>query len=137
MTRHLAAWLTLTVLLTGCFAKIYELPSQPETADALFPPLPDQDFMVGLAVSGGGSRAATFAAGALEALAELPVRLGSETVAPVARGLAKRKIPFFFYTGQSHDDPIRHEWPTSQIISKPARPGSLIAAVAALVARPA
>ena len=64
--------------MTGCFAKIHELPSQPEDAEALFAPLPDQDFMVGLAVSGGGSRAATFAAGALEALAELPVRLGTE-----------------------------------------------------------
>lgn len=66
----------LTVALTGCFAKIQQLPSQPENAKALFAPLPDQDFMVGLAVSGGGSRAATFAAGALEALAEIPVRLG-------------------------------------------------------------
>jgi len=70
--------LTMSLLLTGCFAKIYELPSQPEHAEALFAPLPDQDFMVGLAVSGGGSRAATFAAGALEALAEIPVSLGTE-----------------------------------------------------------
>ena len=72
----------LTVALTGCFAKIQQLPSQTENAEALFAPLPDQDFMVGLAVSGGGSRAATFAAGALEALAEIPVRLG-----PVRRSL--------------------------------------------------
>ena len=70
--------LTMSLLLTGCFAKVYELPSQPEHAEALFAPLPDQDFMVGLAVSGGGSRAATFAAGALEALAEIPVSLGTE-----------------------------------------------------------
>src|SRR6188472_2283280 len=78
MIRHVAALFGAGVLLTGCFAKIHELPSQPEAAGALFAPLPDQDFMVGLAVSGGGSRAATFAAAALEALAEIPVRLGTE-----------------------------------------------------------
>ena len=78
MIRHVTTLLSACLLFTGCFAKIYELPSQPETDQALFAPLPDQDFMVGLAVSGGGSRAATFAAGALEALAEIPVRLGTE-----------------------------------------------------------
>ncbi len=67
---------SVSLVLTGCFAKIQQLPVQPENAEALFAPLPEQDFMVGLAVSGGGSRAATFAAGALEALAEIPVRLG-------------------------------------------------------------
>ena len=67
---------SVSLVLTGCFAKIQQLPVQPENAEAFFAPLPEQDFMVGLAVSGGGSRAATFAAGALEALAEIPVRLG-------------------------------------------------------------
>ena len=78
MMRHVATVLSISVLLAGCFAKIHELPSQPEPSEVLFAPLPDQDFMVGLAVSGGGSRAATFAAGALEALAEIPVRVGAE-----------------------------------------------------------
>ena len=79
--RYFAAVLSicLPLLLAGCFAKIQQLPAQPENAEALFAPLPEQDFMVGLAVSGGGSRAATFAAGALEALAEIPVRQGSAT----------------------------------------------------------
>jgi predicted acylesterase/phospholipase RssA len=76
--RQMAVVVGVSLLLGGCFAKIHELPSQQESADALFAPLPEQDFMVGLAVSGGGSRAATFAAGALEALAEIPVRLGTE-----------------------------------------------------------
>jgi predicted acylesterase/phospholipase RssA len=76
--RHVAAALSASILVTGCYAKIHELPSQPESAQALFAPLPDQDFMVGLAVSGGGSRAAAFAAAALEALAELPVTVGTE-----------------------------------------------------------
>jgi len=73
---RLATVLIVSLLLAGCFAKIHQLPSQPENAEALFAPLPDQEFMVGLAVSGGGSRAATFAAAALEALGELPVQLG-------------------------------------------------------------
>ncbi|HEU4683839.1 MAG TPA: patatin-like phospholipase family protein [Nitrospira sp.] len=67
------------VVLGGCFAKIQHLPAQPDRAEALFAPLPDQEFIVGLAVSGGGSRAATFAAGALEALAEMPVRQAGAT----------------------------------------------------------
>ncbi|HKC95702.1 MAG TPA: patatin-like phospholipase family protein [Nitrospira sp.] len=73
---RLATVLIVSFLLAGCFAKIHQLPSQPENAEALFAPLPDQEFMIGLAVSGGGSRAATFAAAALEALGELPVQLG-------------------------------------------------------------
>ena len=67
----------------------------------------------------------------------LDVRLGSDTVAPVARGLTERKIPFLFYTGQATTDPIWREWPASQVISKPARPHALVAAVAALVNRAA
>src|SRR5215217_6757041 len=71
--------LSVSLLLAGCFAKIQELPAQQTEKEALFAPLPQQDFMVGLAVSGGGSRAAAFAAGALEALAETPVRMGDTT----------------------------------------------------------
>ena len=68
--------LCLMLVLTGCFAKIQQLPAQPENAQALFAPPPEQDLLVGLAISGGGSRAATFAAGALEALAETVVQQG-------------------------------------------------------------
>jgi len=68
--------LCIVLLLTGCFAKIQHLPAQPEHAASLFAPLQDQDLLVGLAVSGGGSRAATFAAGALEALAETVIQQG-------------------------------------------------------------
>ena len=68
--------LGITLVLTGCFAKIQQLPAQPENAKALFAPPPEEDLLVGLAISGGGSRAATFAAGALEALAETVVKQG-------------------------------------------------------------
>ena len=59
------------VALSGCLsAPVYTLPTTPE-------PLPclnaaqSKDTVIGLAVSGGGSRAALFAAGAFEALARL------------------------------------------------------------------
>ncbi|HEY6083836.1 MAG TPA: patatin-like phospholipase family protein [Nitrospira sp.] len=79
MHGFVALGVGIALLLPGCFAKIHHLPAQPEDTQALFAPLPDQDFLVGLAVSGGGSRAATFAAGALEALAETSVRQGGTT----------------------------------------------------------
>lgn len=69
-------------------------------------------------------------------VAILDVRLGTDTVAPVARGLSERRIPFFFYTGQTKSDPIWQEWPASKVISKPARPRTLINAVASLFNRP-
>jgi predicted acylesterase/phospholipase RssA len=75
MTRHRTAWIVALALLvlTGCFAKVRDLPSL--TAGPAFESLPDAngDLLVGLAMSGGGSRAAAFAVGALEALAEIPV----------------------------------------------------------------
>jgi DNA-binding response OmpR family regulator len=63
----------------------------------------------------------------------LDVRLGDDTVAPVARGLSERNIPFLFYTGEASTDPIWREWPAAQVISKPARPRSLVNAVATLI----
>jgi hypothetical protein len=69
----------LTLALAGCFAKIHQLPAHPDSKTPVFAPLADQETLVGLAVSGGGSRAATFAAGALEALAEIRIsREGKE-----------------------------------------------------------
>ena len=64
--------------------------------------------------------------------AVLDVRLGRDTVGPVARQLAARGIPFLFYTGQVETDSIRAEWPHCKIISKPASLRTLVGAVAAL-----
>ena len=72
-SMSVALSMSLSLLLTGCFAKIHQLPVHPDKATPVFAPLPDQDTLVGIAVSGGGSRAATFAAGALEALANIRV----------------------------------------------------------------
>lgn len=72
-SMSVALSMSLSLLLTGCFAKIHQLPAHPDTATPVFAPLPDQDMLVGIAISGGGSRAATFAAGALEALANVRI----------------------------------------------------------------
>ncbi len=62
------------VVLTGCFPKVEPLP--PAAGAFVFAPLPNPDLhlMVGVAISGGGSRAAVFAAGVLEALAKTKVK---------------------------------------------------------------
>lgn len=67
--------------------------------------------------------------------AVLDLRLGDDTVAPVARRLTARNVPFLFYTGQTSTDPLRDEWPHSVVLSKPARPGELVAALARLLHR--
>lgn len=66
------------------------------------------------------------------AAAILDVRLGRETVAPVARELARRGIPFVFYTGQ-HDTAMRAEWPGRRFVPKPSQPRTIIDAVAGLL----
>jgi len=72
-----AGWVVgplLVLALTGCFAKVKELPALDKKP--AFAPIPESspDLLVGLAISGGGSRAATFAAGVLEALARVRVK---------------------------------------------------------------
>jgi DNA-binding response OmpR family regulator len=67
------------------------------------------------------------------AAAILDVRLGSESVTPVARELAKKGTPFVFYSGQLDADPRLAEWPNSRILTKPALPKTIVAIVADLV----
>ena len=73
-TRRMRWIAAVALLLGGCFAQVKNLP--PLAAKPAFPPVadPSPDLLVGLAISGGGSRAATFAAAVLEALARIPVR---------------------------------------------------------------
>jgi len=59
----------------------------------------------------------------------LDLRLGRESVGPVARTLTERGIPFIFYTGQSSTDPLRSEWPHVPLLSKPATARELISAI--------
>jgi DNA-binding response OmpR family regulator len=65
--------------------------------------------------------------------AVLDIRLGQDTVEPVARRLAELGTPFLFYTGQTKTDPVRTAWPDCRIVSKPGLPTALIAAVASLL----
>jgi hypothetical protein len=58
------------------------------------------------------------------------MRLGRETVAPVARRLARRGIPFVFYTGPAA---MRAEWPDCTIVPKPSQPRAIVKAVADLL----
>jgi DNA-binding NtrC family response regulator len=66
-------------------------------------------------------------------VAILDVRIGHTTIAPVARGLAKRGTPFLFYTGQVESDPILAEWAGHVVLSKPARSAAIVDAVARLL----
>jgi len=71
-------------------------------------------------------------------VAILDVRLGGETVAPVARELSRRQTPFLFYTGQIGSDPDLAEWSTGRdcrIIGKPAASQTIVAALADLFNR--
>lgn len=72
LARGVGCGLTLALVVTGCFARVQDLP---RAAAPAFAPLPeaDPDLLVGVAISGGGSRAATFAAAVLEALARVRV----------------------------------------------------------------
>jgi DNA-binding LytR/AlgR family response regulator len=63
----------------------------------------------------------------------LDVRVGRQTIAPVARRLASRGTPFVFYTGQIAGDPELREWKGHKVLSKPARRSAIIAAVADLL----
>jgi predicted acylesterase/phospholipase RssA len=74
MAARVRLWLIvlLAPLLTGCFAKVTDLPYKEGPAFEAIKET-DSNLLVGLAISGGGSRAATFAAGVLDALARTPV----------------------------------------------------------------
>ena len=63
----------------------------------------------------------------------LDIRLGRQTIAPVARCLAQRDIPFAFYTAQTHMDSSLAEWPEHPVLGKPAPPSAIVATVTRLV----
>ncbi len=67
------------------------------------------------------------------AAAVLGIGLGRKTVAPVARQLAKRGVPFVFYSAQVDTGPVQAEWPYCIIIPKPARPRTIVDAIAELL----
>ena len=66
-------------------------------------------------------------------VAILDIQLGHDNVGQLAQQLSDRGIPFVFYTGQMHTDPVRAQWPMSKVLSKPATAEKLIATVAAVL----
>jgi len=64
--------------------------------------------------------------------AVLDVRIGRDTIAPVARQLASRGTPFVFYTGQVGNDPAIAEWRDHAIVEKPAQAKTIVSAIAGL-----
>ena len=69
--RAVIGSLCVALLCTGCFAHVQSVPNADRTVPS-FPPLAENpSILVGITLSGGGSRAAYFGASGLEALAHL------------------------------------------------------------------
>ena len=69
------------------------------------------------------------------AVAVLDFSLGSDSVAPLARRLARRNAPFILHTGMSRSEPSLMEWRDSLILEKPASPLTLAAAIKTVLGR--
>lgn len=76
--------LALILLLAGCAApRAFVAPRAAPGPLACAAPIPQRDVLVGVAMSGGGSRAALFAAAGLDALARVQTRAGRSVVEQV------------------------------------------------------
>ena len=63
----------------------------------------------------------------------LDIRLGADNIAPVARRLQSRGIPFVFYSGQTSADLVDTDLPKSRIVPKPSSPQTILDAVVRLM----
>lgn len=77
--------------------------------------------------------AAAMLDGRKPAVALLDVRIGQDSVAPLARRLAASGTPFLFYTGQIGGDRMLAEWRDRPLLSKPSTSHQIVSAVADLV----
>lgn len=77
--------------------------------------------------------AAAMLDGRKPAVAVLDVRIGQESVSPLARRLAAAGTPFLFYTGQIGGDRMLAEWRDRPVLSKPSSSQQIVSAVADLV----
>jgi hypothetical protein len=71
-------------MLTGCASAVAIRVPQAGTDAACVTPAPDREILVGVALSGGGSRAALFGGAGLEALGRLPAPGGGSVLEQVA-----------------------------------------------------
>ena len=79
-----ALWLACALLLTACVSPtVTRLPKAGAETSCIWPP-PSQDTVVGVSFSGGGSRAALFGAGGLEALGRLKAPEGGSVLEKVS-----------------------------------------------------
>jgi DNA-binding response OmpR family regulator len=69
------------------------------------------------------------------AVAVLDFSLGSDSVTPLARRLARRDAPFILHTGMHRGDPQLTEWSDYPIVEKPASPHLLVSTIRAVLAR--
>ena len=69
------------------------------------------------------------------AVAVLDFSLGSDSVTPLARRLARRDVPFVLYTGMQRSEPRLIEWRDYPIVEKPASPHMLVSAIRTMLAR--
>ena len=66
------------------------------------------------------------------AAAIVDVQLGSQDADNVCKVLAKRRIPFIFYTGRADIASLRASWPSTRVLRKPSSPQEVISALADL-----
>jgi hypothetical protein len=78
------ALLVWTLLLTGCVSSLAVPVSKARATPSCIGPAPEGDTLLGVALSGGGSRAAVFGAAALEALGRIRAPEGSSVLEHVA-----------------------------------------------------
>ncbi len=62
-------------------------------------------------------------------VAVLDFSLGSHSVTPLARDLARRNVPFILHTGMPRSEPSLMEWRDFPIVEKPASPKTLASAI--------
>jgi CheY-like chemotaxis protein len=68
------------------------------------------------------------------AAAIVDVQLGSDDATHVCDFLARRRIPFAFYTGRADTTLLRAQWPAVPVIKKPATSQDIVSILAMLVA---
>jgi Patatin-like phospholipase len=84
MKLRVAFGLVCAVFLAGCASASYVPVKRAETIGPCRTAVPDRDLLLGVALSGGGSRAALFGAAGLEALASVPMPDGASLIDGVA-----------------------------------------------------
>jgi predicted acylesterase/phospholipase RssA len=84
MATRVAVWLVCAVLLAGCASAQYFRVARADEAGPCVQPVPERDQLIGVALSGGGSRAALFGAAGLEALAGVQMADGTSLIDRIA-----------------------------------------------------